>query len=104
MELTAVTEPDTCLPFRHTGHPYCPVLYKDSILCGCVDSDLDQEKGGWPRVVGPASARKESEAARLEDRALASVAPYALLPTMKSYGDQEQVTSGGCKQGGDRES
>ena len=63
-----------------------------------------QEKGGWPRVVGPASARKESEAARLEDSALASVAPYALLPTMKSYGDQEQVTSGGCKQGGNRES
>ena len=55
-------------------------------------------------MVGPASARKESEAARLEDRALASVAPYALLPTMKSYGDQEQVTSGGCKQSGDRES
>ena len=55
-------------------------------------------------MVGPASARKDSEAARLEDRALASVAPYALLPTMKSYGDQEQVTSGGCKQGGNRES
>ena len=44
--------------------------------------------------MGPASARKERGAARLEEVTLASVAPYALLTTMKSYGDQEHFTSG----------
>jgi len=43
--------------------------------------------------VGPASARKEREEARLEEVTLASVAPYALLTTMKSYGDQEHFIS-----------
>ena len=44
--------------------------------------------------MGPASARKERGAARLEEVTLASVAPYALLTTMKSYGVQEQLISG----------
>ena len=43
--------------------------------------------------MGPASARKEREEARLEEVTLASVAPYALLTTMKSYGDQEHFIS-----------
>ena len=47
-------------------------------------------------MVGPASARKERSEARLEEVTLASVAPYALLTTMKSYGAQEQFTSGDC--------
>ena len=45
-------------------------------------------------MVGPASARKERSEARLEEVTLASVAPYALLTIMKSYGDQEHSPSG----------
>ena len=70
------------------------------LLSGRANSAPDHEKGGsWLSrpVLGPATAVKPSEAAALEDVTLASVAPYARRPTMKSCCCQLQLTAAYCR-------